>query len=227
MRRIMQKMRLLTFSMIMILMGAAVISVPVLACEFSFNYERIEAPVGTEGKIGVQVEKTHARCTMEDTLDYQFDWEHIQILGETDWEETTSEVYQKWFWVSLSSPGEGFLKISKTCSKEGYEEAVLPVIVTKGEETGIWKSALEGKLSYSSYPWELETETENILGKIYLEKDILKIENLEMKLPILLPELVDYQESSRIYYIISDKKSVPLLIVSDDFYLRFDQYQNS
>ncbi|GAH27161.1 unnamed protein product [marine sediment metagenome] len=71
---------------------------------------------------------------MDDPLDYQFDWEGIQILGETDWEEIGPQLYEKWFQVSLSSIGEGFLKISKDCSKEGYEEAVLPITVTKGYE---------------------------------------------------------------------------------------------
>ncbi len=26
-------------------------------------------------------------CTMEDPLDYQFAWENIQVIGETQWEE--------------------------------------------------------------------------------------------------------------------------------------------
>ncbi|GAH21919.1 unnamed protein product, partial [marine sediment metagenome] len=80
--------------------------------EFTFNYERIEAPIGTVGEIGVRIEKTHQKCTMDDPLDYQFDWKGIQILGETDWEEIDPQLYEKWFQVSLSSIGEGFLKIS-------------------------------------------------------------------------------------------------------------------
>ena len=111
------KVRMLGLAVGLSLIGIILASIPALACEFSFNYERIEAPVGTEGEIGVRVEKTHNRCTMPDTLDYQFDWEHIQVLGETDWEETKTGVYEKWFLVSLSSPGEGFLKISRTYSK--------------------------------------------------------------------------------------------------------------
>lgn len=130
------KVKMLGLALALSLIGITLTSIPALACEFSFNYERIEAPVGTEGEIGVRVEKTHNRCTMPDPLDYQFDWEHIQVSGETDWEEISAGVYEKWFSVSLSSPGEGFLKISRTCSKEGYEEAVLPIIVTEGEENG-------------------------------------------------------------------------------------------
>ncbi|GAH73085.1 unnamed protein product, partial [marine sediment metagenome] len=114
--------------------GVAIASLPTLACEFTFNYDRIEAPIGTVGEIGVRVEKTHKRCPMDDPLGYRFDWEGIQILGETGWEKIGPELYEKWFQVSLSSIGEGFLRISKDCSKEGYEEAVLSITVTKGDE---------------------------------------------------------------------------------------------
>jgi hypothetical protein len=134
MKMVKKRVKLLIFSLVLSLMGMAVFSLPALACEFTFNYDRIEAPIGTVGEIGVRVEKTHLRCTMDGSLDYQFDWEGIQILGETDWEEIGPQLYEKWFQVSLSSIGEGFLKISKDCSKEGYEEAVLPITVTKGDE---------------------------------------------------------------------------------------------
>lgn len=134
MKMVKKRVKLLIFSLILSLMGMAIVSFPALACEFSFNYDRIEAPIGTVGEIGVRVEKTHRRCTMDDSLDYQFDWEGIQILGETDWEEIGPQLYEKWFQVSLSSIGEGFLKISKDCSKEGYEEAVLSITVTEGDE---------------------------------------------------------------------------------------------
>jgi hypothetical protein len=134
MKTMKKRVKLLISSLVLGLMGMTIVAFPALACEFSFNYDRIEAPIGTVGEIGVRVEKTHLRCTMDDSLDYQFDWEGIQILGETDWEEIGPQLYEKWFQVSLSSIGEGFLKISKDCSKEGYEEAVLPITVTKGYE---------------------------------------------------------------------------------------------
>jgi len=52
-------------------------SLPALACEFTFSYDRIEAPIGTVGEIGVRIEETHKRCTMDGPLDYQFNWERI------------------------------------------------------------------------------------------------------------------------------------------------------
>jgi len=103
------------------------------ACEFCFSYEEIEAPLGTEGEIGVRVVKTHNRCTMESPLDYDFDGENITITGETEWEQVDTNVFEKWLLVSLSSPGDGFLRVSCTCSKEGYQEAVLPISVIPGK----------------------------------------------------------------------------------------------
>ncbi len=137
MKTMKKRVKLLIFSLVLSLMGATIVSFPALACEFTFNYDRIEAPIGTRGEIGVRVEKTHGKCTMDDPLDYQFDWEGIEILGETDWEKIGPQLYEKWFQVSLSSIGEGFLKISKDCSKEGYEEAALPIVVTKRDEDGV------------------------------------------------------------------------------------------
>jgi len=129
--------KLLTFFLVPILAGMVILPLSVLACEFTFNYDYIEAPVGTVGEIGIRVEKTHKKCTLDDPLDYQFDWEGIQILGETDWERIEPQLYEKWFKVSLHSVGEGFLKISKDCSKEGYSEKVLPIKVTKADEDGV------------------------------------------------------------------------------------------
>jgi len=129
--------KLLTFFLVPILVGMVIFPFSALACEFTFSYDYIEAPVGTVGEIGIRVEKTHKKCTLDDPLDYQFEWEGIEILGETDWEQIGPQLYEKWFKVSLSSVGERFLKISKDCSKEGYSEKVLPIKVTKADEDGV------------------------------------------------------------------------------------------
>jgi len=222
MRMIKRRIKLLAFSLAISLMGTAIFSLSALACEFTFNYDRIEAPIGTVGEIGVRVEKTHKKCTMDDPLDYQFDWERIQILGETDWEQIGPQLYEKWFQVSLGSVGEGFLKISKDCSKEGYDEAVLPIIVTKGEEDGVWQRALRGE-----YPYEFQSkiEVKKIFDKPFFKKDILKIGKIEIKLPFIPKELADYEGEVGLYYYISKGRAVPLLIVSNDFFFRFDQYE--
>ncbi|MCK4617694.1 hypothetical protein KAT45_02200 [Candidatus Aerophobetes bacterium] len=216
-----KKVKLIAFSLVLGLLAMVMISLPSLACEFTFNYERIEAPIGTVGEIGVRIEKTHQKCTMDDPLDYQFDWKGIQILGETDWEEIDPQLYEKWFQVSLSSIGEGFLKISRDCSKEGYEEAVLPITITKGE--GDWQLALKGE-----YPYELQSkiEVEKTCAQPFLNNDVLKVGKVEVKLPFLPQELVEYKERIELYYYTFKEKALPLLVVSSDFFYRFDQYEN-
>jgi len=215
-----KKVELIAFSLVLSLLAMVMVSLPSLACEFTFNYERIEAPIGTVGEIGVRIEKTHQKCTMDDPLDYQFDWKGIQILGETDWEEIDPQLYEKWFQVSLSSIGEGFLKISRDCSKEGYGEAVLPITIIKGE--GDWQLALKGE-----YPYELQSkiEVEKTFAQPFLNNDVLKVGKVEVKLPFLPQELVEYEGEIGLYYYISEGKALPLLIVSSDFFYRFDQYE--
>ena len=56
-------------SMFLVAVGLLLVSVVGAACDFSFNYEQITAPVGTVGEIGVRVQKTHNNCTMADPLD--------------------------------------------------------------------------------------------------------------------------------------------------------------
>jgi len=203
------------------LVAVLTLSVVGLACDFFFNYEEITAPIGTVGEIGVQVQKTHNDCTMTDPdpLDYQFAWENLQILGETPWEEISPQLYEKWFKVSLSALGAGFLKISKTCSKEGYEEAVLPVTVTAGEEDGVWSEAVCG-----AYPFADETgmTAEVIKGAIWLHDVVLNVADRSVVLPMVPEGLVDYQGEAYVYTAQTERESSVLLLVSNEFFYRFD-----
>ena len=113
-----------TFAVLSLL---ALFAVSASACDFYFNYESISAPIGTVGDVGVRVQKTHAKCTLSSMDDYMIDGEGIQILGETAWEDLGGDLYEKWVQISLSEEGDGFLRISKTCTKEGYQEEVLPI----------------------------------------------------------------------------------------------------
>ena len=198
-----------------LLLGAFAVS----ACDFTFNYDAITAPVGTVGEVGVRVQKTHNNCTMADQFDYQFAWENLQILGETPWEEVGPQLYEKWFKVSLSAPGEGFLKISKTCSKEGYEEAILPVTVTEGAADGSFLQALSG-----TYPFELAADlsVETIVGAVHLAGELLTIGDLQVLLPTIPIGLEGYIGEARLYYTSGEERTEPLLLVSEDFLYRFD-----
>jgi len=181
----------------LVLIGLILGAFAVSACDFTFNYDEITAPVGTVGEIGVRVQKTHDNCTMTDQLDYQFAWENLQVIGETPWEEVGPQLYEKWFKVSLSALGEGFLKISKTCSKEGYEEAILTVTVTEGAADGAFLQSLSG-----TYPFEVETDLsiKTVVGAVHLAEELLTIDDLQVSLPTIPIGLEDYLGEARLYY---------------------------
>lgn len=204
---------------LLVLIGLFFGAFAVSACDFAFNYDEITAPVGTVGEIGVRVQKTHNNCTMTDQFDYQFAWENLQILGETPWEEVGPQLYEKWFKVSLSASGEGFLKISKTCSKEGYEEGVLPVTVTEGAADGAFLQALSG-----TYPFESaeDLSVNTVVGAVHLEGELLTIGDFQVLLPTIPIGLEDYLGEARLYYTSGGERTEPLLLVNEDFLYRFD-----
>ena len=191
------------------------------ACDFDFNYDSIEAPLGTEGKIGVQVVKTHTRCTMPDELGYDFDWDHIQVLGETQWEEVERNVYEKWFRVSLSSPGEGYLRISSECSKEGYNEKVLPITVIAGSPDGSWQAAMNGTYPFSDGNMG---ELAVVFGQLDFDGDAILVDGERFDVPHIPSDFASYSGAVQVYYQSKDGTRNPVLVVGESIFIRFDQY---
>jgi len=190
-----------------------------VACEFQFNYASIAAPLGTIGEIGVRVQKTHNNCTLASMEDYQFAWENIQVLGETAWEEIGPNLYEKWFQVSLSQVGDGYFMISKDCTKEGYEEATLPISILEPAEEGIWHQAFEG-----AYPLEIAdgVVVESALGDGAVIDGMLTIDQLTLQLPVVPAGFEGELGAVRVFFIqAADSEIVPLLVVSERFFLRF------
>lgn len=213
-------MKKLTVSILVAAIGVLALTLSAAACEFSFNFGEITAPLGTVGEIGVRVLKTHDNCTLPSMDDYQFAWENIQILGETGWEEISPNLYEKWFQVSLSQIGDGYLMISKDCTKEGYEEAILPITVIEPAEEGIWQQAYEG-----AYPFEVpEIGTlESVIGGGVITEGILTINQLTIELPFVPSGFDGDLESVRVFFTrMPDEEMGPLLIASEGFFLRFD-----
>lgn len=209
-----------TISVLAIAIGVLAIALSAAACEFSFNYGEIAAPLGTVGEIGVRVQKDHNVCTLPSMDDYQFAWENIQILGETAWEEISPNLYEKWFQVSLSQIGDGYLKISKDCTKEGYEEAILPVTVLDPSEGGIWYQAYEGV-----YPLEIpEIGTlESVIGEGVVTDGTLTIDQLAIELAAIPAGFDGELGLIRLFFTKAPgEEIVPLLIASEEFLLRFD-----
>ena len=207
-------------SVIATTIGIFAATLSAVACEFSFSFNEITAPLGTSGEIGVRVHKDHNNCTLPSMDDYQFDWENIQLLGKTAWEEVGPNLYEKWFQVSLSQVGDGYLKISKDCTKEGYEEAILPITVLDPIEESIWHQAYEG-----TYPLEVPEigTVESVIGESVVSEGILTVDELVIELPIVPAEFAGELGSIRLFFMKTPTEEVvPLLIASDRFFLRFD-----
>ena len=190
------------------------------ACDFYFSYSEISAPIGTYGEIGVRVQKTHNNCTLTSMDDYQFAWENVQILGSTEWEEIGPNLYERWFEVSLSETGEGYLQISKDCTKEGYQEAALPITVLDPDEGGLWYQASGG-----TYPLEgvANPPIESVTGSFAYEAGVLSVGDVTVELPETAIELADYLPEARLFFTTTDVGEVlPLLVVSEGAFVRFD-----
>jgi len=198
------------------------LSVGASACMFYFNYESIDAPLGTLGQVGIRVEKTHNRCVLPDMDSYELSGEGIQILARTPWEEVADDVYETWVTVSLSNVGEGRLTISKTCSKEGLEQGDLPILITEPDDDGVWAEAMGG-----AYPWdppEEGIEIRAVQGVPRVIEQQLYIEDIAVDLGTVSDRLLAYDAPVWVYAS-SDLPGRTLLIVGDGFFYRYDRPQ--
>jgi len=197
--------------------AVAAVAVGASACEFFFSYTKVTAPVGTYGEIGVRVQKTHNNCTLSSMDDYRFAWENVQILGSTEWEEVGPDLYERWFQVSLSEVGEGYLMVSKDCTKEGYQEAVLPITVLDPDEGGIWERASGG-----AYPLDVASggTIESVAGPAAYAAGTLSIGGVTVDLPAEIPG--DIAEVRLFFTTTGGGDVLPLLVVADGAFVRFD-----
>jgi len=206
-----------------VLSSLLIIGLAASACEFSFNYAEVVAPLGVVGEVGVRVYKEHKNCTLPSMDDYVFESKNIQILGETAWETIDRNVYEKWFQVSLATLGDGFLKISKDCSKQGYEEAVLPITVQDPTADGVWQMALDGAYPFESPEIAFVSTTR---GHAVVTDGILTLGDQSFTLPAAPTDLDGDLGEVRVFYT-NDARETLLLIASDDWFVRFDHMLDS
>lgn len=195
----------------------ALFAVSASACTFTFSYASISAPIGTVGEIGIRVQKTHARCTLSSMDEYVIDGDGIQILGETPWEDLGGDLYEKWVKISLAEEGDGFLRISKTCTKEGYEEAILPITVLSPGEGAAWEAAWNGE-----YPFEGADGVSSVIDRVAVDGNALSVGGLTLALPdgATLPSALP--ETIRVFYANAEDQPVALLLVGEGLFVRFD-----
>lgn len=193
------------------------------ACDFYFSYDSISAPIGTVGDIGIQVHKTHAKCTLSSMDEYVIEGIGVQFLGETDWVDKGGGLYEKWIQVSLAEVGDGAVRISKTCTKEGYEEKVLPIAAQPAEAAeAVWVQAWNG-----TYPFEVSGDITSAVGAPVIEDRTLTVDGLTVTLAegIVLPESLP--DSVRLYALRTDNAISALLLVGDGLLIRFDHLLTS
>ncbi|HEU68166.1 MAG TPA: hypothetical protein ENN53_02935, partial [Candidatus Acetothermia bacterium] len=167
------------FLLVVVLVGGAV-GFTALGCEFMFSYRSLTAPLGASGEVGIRVVKTHANCTLPNPYDYQLSARGVQVLGETSWTEVQPNVIEKWVLISLAEVGDGYLKVSKTCTKEGYEEGLLPITVTAPAPDGVWAQAWNG-----TYPFTLPEgyAVASVVGTAVVKDGVVVLEGRTFALP--------------------------------------------
>ncbi|QAA75881.1 MAG: hypothetical protein BIP78_0113 [Candidatus Bipolaricaulis sibiricus] len=210
-------MNVRTWTIAMALAGA--VGLVSLGCDFVFSYKSITAPVGTWGEVGIRVYKTHANCTLPSPYAYDITTAGVQILDETPWNEVQPNVIEKWVILSLAEVGDGLLKISKTCTKEGYEEGILPIRVTAPTADGAWFQAWSG-----TYPFESPVgyTLASVVGDASLNGDVLSVGGVSLALPTVPQMLAGRTVSVRLFYVMRDGKPFPLLIVGEGLFWRYD-----
>ncbi len=187
----------------------------VQACTFIFNHQRIEATLGTTGTVAVRVLIDHNDCTLEGGIDgMQFGWENVQVLATTPWKEVSKDLYERSFQVSLSNIGAGHFMIFKDCSREGYDELVLPIQVLAGGT--IWDTAFNGK-----YPYTTPDEPDFIKSTFTIVGQDLINSELSINVPVAVPVTNNVNTEIAVYYRQKDDAKKAILIVGPDFYYRF------
>lgn len=210
-------MNLKTWTMAFLLAGG--MGLASLGCDFVFSYKSITAPLGTWGEVGIRVYKTHRICTLPDPYAYDLPASGVQILKETPWQEIQPGVLEKWVVISLAEVGDGYLKISKTCTKEGYEEGVLPIRVVAPTPEGAWSQAWEG-----TYPFELPPgyTWSAVFGEASVHDGVLSLEGMDFTLPSLPSSLREQSILLRVFYVVQEGKPFPILIVGEGIFWRYD-----
>ena len=102
------------------------------SCEFTFEVESQTVLIGSEFYVRVELHQTHRRCVLDSLEeDIHFEGEGLAILGKTAWTPLSSDVYEAWLKVIPTEAGDGWIKVWKDCSKNGYEEEVFPIQVVR------------------------------------------------------------------------------------------------
>lgn len=187
------------------------------ACDFTFEPSSVNGKLGETVIIKVTIDKTHKNCSLTTMDEYHLEFTGVQLMGETPWKAVNSNTYEKWLKVSLSEAGSESIKIWKKCSKDGYEEKILPIMISANDNlSGALK---ENKLGFDT---DLKYET-------------LKIENLFLDKATTLESITINGEAVSLFekitlqpgeytVIYEDKARGVIAVFNDNYIYRFDHY---
>lgn len=120
----MKKVVSLVFLMIIAVVG--------LGCDFEFEVESTSVSIGSEFYVRVVLHQTHNRCVLPSFDDHvHADAEGFELLGQTVWRQIDRYTHEWWLKVKATEVGEGWIKVFKYCSKNGYEEEVFKMTVVE------------------------------------------------------------------------------------------------
>jgi hypothetical protein len=94
------------------------------SCDFYFEAESKIVKLQESFYVKVTIVQTHNRCTLTSMEDYHFDTKNVTILSKTAWKEVKPDVFEAWVKLESTQSGDGWIKIYKNCTKEGYQEEV-------------------------------------------------------------------------------------------------------
>lgn len=187
------------------------------ACDFTFEPAFISGKLGDTAIVKVTVDKTHRNCSLRTMDEYHLEYDGVQLMGATPWKQVDNDTYEKWLKVGLSEIGNASIKIWKKCSKDGYEEKLLPITVFENEN--LITDLKENKLGFDT---ELSYETLRIEKLVIDKTSTLDEIAVGGKSVSLFEEITLKPGEYTVVY--EDANSGIIAIFNDNFVYRFDHY---
>ncbi|HPR41146.1 MAG TPA: 4Fe-4S binding protein [Candidatus Methanofastidiosa archaeon] len=105
--------------------------------EIKVDPASLEMQLGDTASLQVTIVIIHSNCPLEidDTEIVLPDF--LSIAGETEWQKTESNVFEKVLSLEAVAEGSGYIKIIRDCPRYGILEKMVPVLVGEGTLPGM------------------------------------------------------------------------------------------
>lgn len=99
------------------------------ACEYEFEPEDPEGAAGTEITLTFTIIWTHRRCDLQEQ-DVKLTLDNVTLVRQTPWEKVKRMTYQSEITVKLGKPGEGSVRVWRTCQRENTHGKTAVITIT-------------------------------------------------------------------------------------------------